>query len=222
MTTFEKTNRNRVRRLPVRGDYTAETIYSIIDTALICHVGFAQDNQPFVIPTLHVRDENSLLLHGATTSRLLRHMEAGHPLCITFTLIDGLVMARAVFHHSMNYRSALIFGHGTLINDPAEKFEAMRVFTEKMMPGRWDDARQPTPNEVKATSIVRVNIDSASAKIRTGPPGDDDEDYALPIWAGLIPLRQEIDAPTNDPVLPDTIPVPDYIHTYRQARRKTE
>lgn len=218
MTTFEKTDRNRVRRLPKRGDYTAETINKIIDEALICHVGFVSDEQPFVIPTLHVRDGNSLLLHGATTSRLLRHMETGAPLCITFTLIDALVMARAVFHHSMNYRSVVVFGQGELVNDPEEKYEAMRVFTEKIMPGRWDDARQPTPNEVKATSIVRVDMDSASAKIRTGPPGDDDEDYALPIWAGIIPIRQEIDLPINDPPLPDNIPVPNYIYEYRDQR----
>ena len=215
MSDFPKTDRNRVVRLPDRGHYDKATIYPIIDEALVCHVGIVQeDTQPIVIPTLHARDGDNILLHGASTSRLLKHVQAGHEVCITFMLIDGLVMARSVFHHSVNYRSVVVFGRGSLVTDETAKDAALRLFTERIMPGRWDDARQPTPNEMKATSVVAVAIESASAKVRVGPPGDDDEDYALPVWAGVIPFTQQVGAPIDDPRLTAGIPVPGYIHAY--------
>lgn len=208
--SFERTDRNRVRRLPKRGHYDRETIYPIVDEARICHVGFAQDDQPFVIPTIHARRGDELLLHGATTSRMLRHIEGGHPLCVTVTLLDGVVLARSVFHHSMNYRAAVLFGRGRLLEDH-EKMDALEVISEAILPGRWADARQPNEKELRATSVVSMQIESASAKIRRGPPGDEEEDYALPHWAGVLPLHLAAGPPIPDPLLPDEIPLPDYI-----------
>ena len=214
---FEKSARNRVRRIPDRGQYNKDEIYPIVDQAMICHVGIVQDRQPFVIPTLHARRGDEILLHGASTSRLMKHVEAGEPVCITITHTDGIVLARSVFHHSINYRSAVLFGTGYLVTETDAKAAALKSFTERIMPGRWDDARQPTPNELKATSVVAVTIDSASAKVRVGPPGDDEEDYALPIWAGVVPLTQGVDAPVADPRLTDGIEVPGYISEYVQS-----
>ena len=214
MTEFEKTPLNRVKRVPDRGAYDAETVYEILDAGLVCHVGLVQDNQPIVIPTLYARQDDSILLHGATTSRLIQYAASGKPLGITVTHIDGIVLARSVFHHSMNYRSVVVFGSGHLVDDMDEKTEAMRLFTEHIMPGRWDDVRQPNGVEMKATSIVAVPIDSASAKIRTGGPKDEDEDYALPIWAGVLPLTTEVGKPIADDVLPPTITLPTYISEY--------
>lgn len=213
MTEFPKTDKNRVRRMPNRGAYDKATIYPIVDAALICHVGLVRDGEPVVIPTLHARRGDAILLHGATTSHLMQYAAAGHPLCLTMTLVDGLVLARSVFHHSVNYRSAVLFGRGQLVAD-AEKMAALAYFTEKLLPGRWADARQPTPPEMKATAIVAVTIESASAKVRTGPPKDDEEDYALPVWAGVLPIRQQFGALEADPLLPTEIPAPDYLQTY--------
>ena len=159
MTDFALTQRNRVKRLPDRGKYDKATIYPIIDEAIICHVGFTIDERPFIIPTLHVRDGDDLLLHGATTSRMLKHLQEGNSVCVTVTLIDGLVMARSVFHHSVNYRSAVLFGTGEVITDPEEKMEAMRLFTDKIMPGRWNDARQPYAKEIKAHDLPYLQYD---------------------------------------------------------------
>lgn len=214
MSTFEKTDLNRVKRIPDRGKYDKETVYSILDAALICHVGFVVDDQPFVIPTIHARDGDTLLLHGASTSRMLKTVQKGGSICVTVTHLDGLVMARSVFHHSMNYRSAVIFGQGHLVEGAERKNEVLKIFTEKLIPGRWDDARQPFDNELKATAVIAVPITAASAKVRIGPPGDDDEDYALPVWAGVIPIKQQIGAPINDPLLTEGIEIPNYIHTY--------
>src|SRR5690348_17143206 len=173
--------------MPERGHYDAATIYPIVDAALICHVGFVLEGQPFVIPTLHARRDDTILLHGAKGSRLLRHIQLGGEVCITVTLVDGIVLARSVFHHSINYRSAVLFGKGSVIEDEQAKFEAMEAFTERLIPGRWQDARPPSPSEVRQTTIVALSIDSASAKIRTGPPGDETEDLDLPVWAGVLP-----------------------------------
>ena len=208
---FEKTARNTIKRMPSRGQYDKEIIYPIIDAAPICHVGFVQDGQPFVIPTIHARRDDSLLLHGAKASRLLKYMASGAPICITVTHLDGLVLARSVFHHSMNYRSATIFGRGQLIEDETEKLAALAVITEHLMPGRWADARQPNPLELNATTVVEILIESASAKVRTGPPSDDEEDYALPVWAGVLPLRTQWLAPENDTKLRDGIELPTYL-----------
>ena len=218
MPDFEITKQNRVARLPDRGAYDKATVYPIIDEALICHVGLVQDGQPVVIPTLHARQDDTLLLHGATTSRLLKYAQSGQPICATMTLIDGLVLARSVFHHSMNYRSVVLFGQGHLIEEADEKLRAMQTFTERLLPGRWDDARRPNEKEIKATSVVAIPIELASAKVRTGPPGDDEEDLALPVWSGVLPLKQQFLSPQNAPNLAGNIPVPQYVADYLNSR----
>jgi len=212
--SFPKTARNKVKRLPERGHYDSATIYPIVDAAMICHVGFAIDGQPFVVPTLYARQDDTILLHGAKGSRLLRHIQLGGEVCITVTLVDGIVLARSVFHHSINYRSAVLFGKGAVIEDEQAKFKAMESFTERLIPGRWQDARPPSPIEVKQTTIVAVAIESASAKIRTGPPGDEAEDLDLPVWAGVLPLRQVAGAPLADMQLSPDIELPAYIRDF--------
>ena len=216
MSDFAKTDKNRVRRLPQRGHYDRETVYSIIDEALICHVGFVQDGMPFVIPTIHARDGDSLILHGAKASRMSKNIQLGHTVCVTITLLDGLVMARSAFHHSMNYRSVVLFGKGRLVEDEQEKMRCSEILTKHLIPGRWEDARQPNKKELNATSFVSILIDSATAKIRTGPPGDDDEDYQLPVWAGVLPIQPQFATPVDDPLLNEGIPVPDYVTNYRR------
>lgn len=216
MTEFTPTDKNRVRRMPNRGAYEKESIYPIVDGALICHVGLVQDGEPVVIPTLHARRGDEILLHGATTSRLMQYAAAGHPLCLTMTLVDGLVLARSVFHHSVNYRSAVLFGRGQLVPD-AQKLEYLAHFTEKLLPGRWDDVRAPNAAEFKATAVVAVTIESASAKVRSGPPKDDEEDYALSVWAGVLPIRQAFGELEADPQLREGIAAPGYLQAYMKA-----
>lgn len=216
MSTFSKTARNRVKRLPERAAYDRETIYKILDEALICHVGIVQDNQPFVIPTIHARRGDSLLLHGATTSRLLKHIQAGNPLCVATTLLDGLVVARGIFHNSMNYRSVVLFGVGRALDDADEKYAALHALTERLMPGRWDDARLPSKKELKATTIVEMPIESGTAKMRVGGPKDDAEDYAKDWWAGVIPIEQTFLPPERDAKLREGIRAPGYLKTYRR------
>jgi len=211
LASFEKTKLNTVKRMPNRGQYDKETIYPILDAAPICHVGFVQEGQPFVIPTIHARQGDSIFLHGAKASRMLKHIASGEPVCVTVTHVDGLVMARSVFHHSINYRSATIFGRGQSIEDEAEKLNALAVVTEHLMPGRWADARQPTALELNATTVVEIFIESASAKIRNGPPSDDEEDYALPVWAGVLPLATQWLTPVNDEKLREGIALPPYL-----------
>lgn len=217
MTDFTQTDKNRVRRVPNRGAYDKETIHQIVDAALICHVGLVQDGAPVVIPTLHARRGDEILLHGATTSRLIQVAAAGHPLCLTMTLVDGLVLARSVFHHSVNYRSAVLFGRGQLVPD-SEKMADLHCFTEKLLPGRWDDVRAPNAAEFKATAVVAVTIESASAKVRSGPPKDDEEDYALPVWAGVLPIHQQFGELESDSKLAEGITAPDYLVAYTQSR----
>ncbi len=219
MKTFPKTDLNRVRRVPQRGQYDKETIYAIVDDALICHVGIVENGRPIIIPTIHARQGDNILLHGATTSRLLNYIAGGNELCITITHLDGLVLARSVFHHSMNYRSAVLFGKGHLIEDSDAKMEALKIFTEKLIPGRWDDARIPNAKEAKATHIVSIPIESASAKIREGGPGDDEEDYALDVWAGVLPMQPVFGELIADNRLKEGISVPDYLAEYAQSRR---
>jgi nitroimidazol reductase NimA-like FMN-containing flavoprotein (pyridoxamine 5'-phosphate oxidase superfamily) len=215
--TFTKTPRNQVRRHPERGHYDAATIYPIVDEALICHVGFVDGGQPFVIPTLHARQGDSILLHGAKGSRLLRHLESGGEVCITVTLLDGIVLARSVFSHSVNYRSAVIFGCGAPIESDDARMRALELFTDRLVPGRWADARPPSSVELRQTGIVAVPIESASAKIRTGPPKDGEEDLALPVWAGVLPLRQQPGSPIAGPGLLAEIEIPDYIRNYNRS-----
>lgn len=213
---FEQEARNRVRRIPERGHYDKETIYAIVDEALICHVAFAVDGQPFVVPTIHARMGDELILHGAKASRLLKHIAAGHPVSVAVTLLDGLVMARSVFHSSMNYRSAVLFGTGRVLDSDDEKLAALEVLTEHLALGRWQDARLPTASELNATTVIAIAIDSASAKVRVGPPNDDAEDYALPIWAGVLPLQQQAGTPQPDPKLAAGIATPAYLVDYRR------
>jgi nitroimidazol reductase NimA-like FMN-containing flavoprotein (pyridoxamine 5'-phosphate oxidase superfamily) len=220
MDEFARTERNKVKRLPQRAQYDRETIYQIVDEAPICHVGFTQDDQPVVIPMLHARIGDTLYFHGAPASRLLKQIAAGHPMSVAFTLLDGLVLARSVFHHSVNYRSAVIFGTGKLAESDAEKLAALEALTEHIAPGRWGDARQPNQKELHATSVIALRIESASAKIRTGPPSDDEGDYALPVWAGVVPLQIQALNPIDDPELSDGIDVPSYISNYMSTERE--
>ena len=219
MPPFSKTPLNIVRRVAERGEYDRKAIYEIVDDALLCHVGFVADAQPFVIPTIHARDGDTILLHGAKASRLLKHVKEGHPVCITCTHLDGLVMARSVFHHSMNYRSAVLFGHGHAIEDEDEKMHAFQVLTDHIMPGRWKEARHPNAKEMNATTLVRVSIDSASAKTRSGPVGDDEEDYMLPVWAGVMPVERRFLDPQEDARLASGVDVPEYIRSYHRGKR---
>jgi nitroimidazol reductase NimA-like FMN-containing flavoprotein (pyridoxamine 5'-phosphate oxidase superfamily) len=218
MAQFKLTTKNRVQRVPKRGRYDKETVYEIVDQALIGHVGFAVDGDPYVIPTLIARQNNQLLLHGATTSRLMNHVQTGSPLCIAVTHVDGLVLARSVFHHSINYRSAVLFGRGELISDADAKMEALRLFTERLVPGRWDDVRPPSEVEFKATAVATVEIDLASAKVRMGPPGDDEEDYDLPVWAGVLPVRQQYEDAIPDDRLDPAVDFPQYLRDFLNSR----
>ena len=208
------TARTRVVRESERGIYDREAAYHILDEGFICHVGFAVDGQPFVIPTSYGRKDANLYIHGSAASRMLRQMKEGVAVCVTVTLLDGLVLARSVFNHSMNYRSVVILGKATLVDDPEEKLTALRVLSEHILPGRWDDARQPNERELKATSVLRVPIEEFSAKVRTGPPIDDAEDYAFPTWAGVVPLEMKVGEAINDPSLNPKQEVPRYARNY--------
>jgi len=185
------TPRTRVVREPHRGKYDRETVNQILDEGLVCHIGFVVDGQPYVIPTIYGRDGSVLYLHGSAASRMLRNLQQGIPVCVTVTLLDGLVLARSVFNHSMNYRSVVILGTAKLVDDPAEKVAALRAVSEHIVRGRWDDARQPNEKELKQTSVLRIPIEEFSAKVRVGPPIDDQEDYAFPAWAGVLPLEMK-------------------------------
>ena len=189
------TKRTKLGRLPNRGSHEFETIHAILDAAFLAHVGFQMESQPFVIPTLYGRDEDKLYLHGSAASRMLRGLETGLPACVCVTVVDGLVLARSAFHHSMNYRSVVAFGTARKIEGAEEKTRALRVISEHLIAGRWSDVRGPSDKELKATSVLEFSIEEASAKIRTGPPVDDEEDYSLPVWAGVLPLRLEAKAP---------------------------
>ena len=211
---FTPTPRTRVVRESDRGVYDRETVYSILDEGFLCHVGFLADGQPFVIPTSYGRKDANLYIHGSAASRMLRQIKEGLPVCVTVTLLDGLVLARSVFNHSMNYRSVVILGKAKLVEDPAEKLEALRLLSEHIIPGRWDDARQPNERELKATSVLRLPIEEFSAKVRTGPPIDDEEDYSFPTWAGVVPLAMAGGAPIDDPRLDATRDAPPYVISY--------
>ena len=211
---FTPTERTRVVREPQRGVYDREVIYKILDEGMVCHAGFVADGQPFVIPTLYARVGDAIYFHGSAASRILRGAAEGALICVTVTLTDGIVLARSVFNHSMNYRSVVALGKATLVEQAEEKVAALRAFTEKILPGRWDDARQPNERELKATSILRLPLKEISAKIRTGPPEDDAEDYELPVWAGVIPFQVVCGAPVRDERCDLGIPVPRYAANY--------
>jgi len=204
-------DRVEVQRHADRGTYDRGIIYDILDEALYCTVGFVHEGRPMVIPMIHVRVGERIVLHGSPASRMLRTLKEGAEAAVAVTLLDGLVLARSVFNHSMNYRSVVIVGKAAPIDDPAEKLEAMRVFTEKILPGRWDDARQPSNREFNGTLMLGIPIEAASAKIRSGPPSDDEEDLDLEVWAGVIPFLTEPGAPIPAPGLDPAIEYPDYL-----------
>jgi nitroimidazol reductase NimA-like FMN-containing flavoprotein (pyridoxamine 5'-phosphate oxidase superfamily) len=206
-----------VSRHPERGAYDRPAIDQILDEALFCHVGFVHEGRPFVIPTIHARAGDTLYLHGSPASRMLRALSGGIEICVTVTLLDGLVLARSVYNHSMNYRSAVILGRARLLEDPAVKLEALEAIVEHLVPGRWEDARQPTKKELAGTSVLAITLEEASAKIRSGPPGDFDADLELPIWAGVVPLELAPGTAVADPTLKPGISAPDYVTRY--ARR---
>ncbi|MBA2598300.1 MAG: pyridoxamine 5'-phosphate oxidase family protein [Chloroflexota bacterium] len=220
MTTFDVTKRNKVLRLAKRARYDHDEVYAILDAAMLCHVGYEIDGQPYVMPTLVARDGDTLLLHGSSASRTIRHAGAGHPICVTVTHTDGIVLARSAFNHSINYRSAMLYGRGSLVTERDEKIDALFRFTEKLLPERWDDIRPMTDQELKATGVVAVPIDSASAKVRTGFPADELEDVDLPFWGGVIPMRQVLDDPVPDSHVPADMPVPGYLLDH-VARHRT-
>jgi len=213
---FIRTEHTKVKRLPKRAAYDRETIYKILDEAFVCHVGFMANEKPFVIPTGYARLDDNLLIHGSAASRMMRNLSEGIEVCVTVTLIDGLVLARSAFHHSMNYRSVVIFGRAKLIGDEQEKFDALRAFTEHIAPRRWADIRPPTEKELKATTVLSLPIEEASAKIRTGNPVDDAEDYNLDVWAGVIPVELKAGKPIDDRQLKSGISVPEYVSGYKR------
>jgi nitroimidazol reductase NimA-like FMN-containing flavoprotein (pyridoxamine 5'-phosphate oxidase superfamily) len=204
MDSYTPTTRTEVRRLAKRGVYDKAQIHAILDEGYLCHVGFMVEGQPYVIPTGYARSGDRIYIHGSAASRMLRTLDQGVDVCVTVTLVDGFVLARSAFHHSMNYRSVVLLGKARLVTDPDEKRNTLRSFTNHILPGRWEEVRQPTEQELKATSVLALALDEVSAKVRTGPPIDDQEDYAFPVWAGVVPIRTQVDQPIPDArVLPD-------------------
>jgi nitroimidazol reductase NimA-like FMN-containing flavoprotein (pyridoxamine 5'-phosphate oxidase superfamily) len=215
---FPQTERTTLKRLPKRGAYDRQLVYGILDEGFICHVGFTVKGQPFVIPTGYARVDEQLFIHGSQVSRMLRTLSSGIDVCVAVTLVDGLVLARSAFHHSINYRSVVMFGRARIVDDREAKLAALFAFSEQVIPGRWNDVREPTEQELKATTVLALPLVEVSAKVRTGPPIDDEEDYALNVWAGVLPLRIAAGAPISDPRLPETIEPPSY--TLKYSREK--
>jgi len=211
---MNRTKLSELRRIPVRGSHDWDTIGRILDAGFLAHVGFCVEGQPFVIPTLYGREGDKLYLHGSAASRMLRQLETGTPACVTVTLVDGLVLSRSAFDHSMNYRSVVAFGMAKKIVDPVEKIMSLRVISEHLIPGRWAEVRGPSESELKATSVLEFLIDEASAKVRSGPPLDNEKDYGSPVWAGVLPLEMRSGAPIPDNNLIGGVAVPDYVLRY--------
>ena len=212
--TYPKTPRNTLKRLADRGHYDREAVYAVLDAGLVAHVGIVSDGQPVVIPVMYARRGDEILFHGAKASRLLKYLQGGGEVCVTVTLLDGLVLARSLFEHSINYRSVVAFGKGRLIEGPEGKLVALRAISEHMLPGRWDDARQPTEKELNATTVVAVTIEEATAKIRTGGAEDLPEDLSLPVWAGEIPLQMVTGEPVPASNLGTDVPLPEYLRKF--------
>jgi len=208
-----RTTRTELHRMPSRGSHDSETIHRILDAGFLASVGFCKDGQPFVIPTLYGRKADKLYLHGSAASRLLRELEAGLPVCVCVTLVDGLVLSRSAFHQSMNYRSVVAFGTARSIEE-VQKIDALRIISEHLVPGRWKEVRGPSEQELRATKVLEFSIDEASAKVRIGPPLDDASDYGFPVWAGVLPLAMRSEAPLPDERVADGIEVPDYVRLY--------
>ena len=218
MSDLEPTPRTTLRRLPARGHFDRATVNAILDEALVCHVGFVSDGQPFVIPTIHARAGDEVFVHGSAASRMLKTLQGGVPVCLTATLLDGLVLARSAFHHSMNYRSVVVLGDAQAVTDEREKWDALHAIVEHVAPGRWKEVREPSAKELAATLVLRLPIEEASAKVRTGPPLDDEEDYALECWAGVLPLRLTPAAPEPDPRMPAGRSLPPSVTGYARPR----
>lgn len=208
---FSITEQNRVRQAAKRACYDQETVHSILDQSLVGHLGFVDEENPFVIPMMFARQENDLLFHGSTKSRLMNKLISGQPICVSVSILDGLVMAKSLFHHSMNYRAVTIFGTGRELKEDSERELALKLISEKTMPSRWEDARLPSVKEMKATRIAAVRIDSASAKVRTGDPVEDPNDLELPVWSGVIPLRQVADQAITASEDSSMAKLPDYV-----------
>jgi nitroimidazol reductase NimA-like FMN-containing flavoprotein (pyridoxamine 5'-phosphate oxidase superfamily) len=222
MDNFQPTPHTTLKRLPQRGVFDRATVYGILDEAFICHVGFVVDGQPFVIPTSYARIGDQLFIHGSAASRMLRNLGQGIPVCVTVTLVDGLVLARSAFHHSINYRSVVVFGTAQIVEDEQAKQAALKAFTEHVIPGRYAEVREPNSLELKGTSVLALPLTEASAKIRTGPPKDDDEDLTIPVWAGVLPLHTATGAPWADEFTPAALPVPDYVLQYKRKQNTHE
>ncbi|QSE98935.1 pyridoxamine 5'-phosphate oxidase family protein [Fulvivirga lutea] len=212
-------HRNKVKRVPKRGFYDKETVYKILDDGCVCHLSFVMDGQPFVIPTLYGRHENKLYFHGAASSRLIKNLEQGVEVCLAVTHIDGLVLARSAFHHSMNYRSVVVFGKAKLVADSG-KNEALKVISDHIIPDRWEEVRQPTGKELKATAVLELTIDQASAKIREGGPVDDEPDYILDIWAGVIPMKHLFQAPIVDEKMTKELHIPNSVKNLLDSQER--
>lgn len=215
-TNIGPKKRTTVKRIPKRGHYDPGTINAILDEGFICHVGFIADGQPYVIPTGYARIGEELYIHGSAASRMLRELSKGVDVCVTVTLLDGLVLARSAFHHSMNYRSVVVLGRAELVTDADEKNKALEALTEHFVPGRWKEVRWPTELELKATSVLKLPLTETSAKIRTGDPIDDDEDYLMDVWAGVLPLSLSPGKPIADAKLSADIDPPEYVRQYRR------
>lgn len=209
--SFPVDDRNRVRRRSQRGRYDHGTVYSILDEGRICHVAFQVDGQPIAIPTIHARIDDTLYLHGSTANRMFASLAEGGPAALTVTLVDGLVLARSAFHHSMNYRSVVVFGRASSVDDPSEKLRAFEALVERITPGRWNDTRQPNEEEIRTTTVIRLPIEQASAKVREGDPKDDEEDLALGHWAGVVPVETRVGSPRASADLRAGIDVPHYL-----------
>ena len=215
MNAFRPTPRSRLRRLPERAHYDRGAIHAVLDAHFMCHVGYVIDGQPYVTPTSHWRDGDRLYWHGSSASRMLRHLRGGAPACVTVTHCDGLVLARSGFHSSINYRSVMAFGTARALEDAASKQAALKAFVERLTPGRWDELRPLTTQELKATTVIGMDIDEAVAKVRTGWPIDDEDDYDLDVWAGVVPLGVAAGEPEPDPRLKPGVPTPDYLKDWR-------
>jgi uncharacterized protein len=215
-----QTPRSRVRRVPARGVYDRRSIDAILDEALIAHVGFVHDGHPFVIPMLHARVGDLVYVHGSAASRTIRTLTSGLPATLTVTLVDGVVLARSAFHHSVNYRSVVVLGDARPVEGPDERLRALEALTERLVPGRWAEVRPPSSKELKATRVLAMTLDESSAKVRTGPPVDDDEDYELPVWAGVIPMQTVAGLPVPDPLSPDDVTPSRAVTTWTPHRRR--
>ncbi len=221
MSSYTPTSRTKVRRLAKRAVYDKAQVHEILDEGFLCHVGFTQDNQPYVIPTLYTRAGELLYMHGSGASRMLRTLAQGVGVCVTVTLVDGYVLARSAFHHSMNYRSVTILGQARLVEDPAEKLQALRLITDHIVPERWEEVREPNELELRQTVVLALPLQEVSAKVRVGPPADDEEDYSRPVWAGVVPIHTRLGSPVPDGRVPAGVPELDVSRFGSRARKAT-